>query len=326
MSPLFTSLRMAYNALVNRRSFLQASAASALGFSGAQFSGAAGKPDERRVFLFADWFHVKKGELAVVLDPARMSDAGRKLQASLAGDFNRSFDTGTDGFRAKDFPVGVHIVQEKAQRSGPFLANDQPWEKTVHYGCVIHEGGRYRCWYHAPIHAAKTEVVASEGRGMELGGSALAYAESSDGVQWKKPALGVISYAGSARNNLVSPYSNGGCVCRDDHGPAAERYKSLYFQELPKHEIPAHATSHQRYGLFGTYSADGYHWKLNPTPLVRHFSDTQNIVAWDPALDKYVGYFRDNIGGRAITRAETGDFWNWPAPNCALRRADGFSV
>ncbi|MEO7652257.1 MAG: hypothetical protein ABIZ80_17470, partial [Bryobacteraceae bacterium] len=90
-----------------------------------------GSSPGRRVFLFTDWHHVKKGELAIVLDPARMSDAGHKLQTSLAKDFNRTFDTGAGGFRPKDLPVGVRIVQEKAQRSDPFLSIDQPWEKMV---------------------------------------------------------------------------------------------------------------------------------------------------------------------------------------------------
>ena len=35
------------------------------------------KPRDRSLFLFADWFHVKKGDLQVTLDPERITPEGR---------------------------------------------------------------------------------------------------------------------------------------------------------------------------------------------------------------------------------------------------------
>jgi hypothetical protein len=53
-------------------------------------------------------------------------------------------------------------------------------------------------------------------------------------------------------------------------------------------------------------SPDGFRWKRNPKPLVRYFSDTENVIAWDPLLGKYVGYFRQHVSGRTIARPGDG--------------------
>jgi hypothetical protein len=267
-----------------------------------------------KLFLFVDWFHVKKGDLRVRLDPARLNDEGRKQLENLARDFNRVFEQGEHGFRAADVPFGVRIVPERAERSQPWLVADRPWEAGVQWATVLHDEGRYRCWYHARLRDESSALALDRERGVELRGTALAYAESADGWTWTKPALDVLSYRGSRANNLVSPFANAGSVCRDDHGAAEERYKGFFFDELPKGEVPAGAPAAKRYGLYGVSSHDGYHWTRREKPLVRYFCDTLNVAAWDPLLGKYVGYFRHHLSGRTISRAETDDFWSWPEP------------
>ncbi|MFO1023022.1 MAG: hypothetical protein U0903_20350, partial [Planctomycetales bacterium] len=151
---------------------------------------------------------------------------------------------------------------------------------------------------------------------MEVTGSALAYAESEDGLNWKKPALNVLSFKGSKGNNLVSPFNNGGGVFLDEHGTAEERYKGFQFDKLPPDQLGK--GNFGKYGLYGVTSPDGYHWKKSDKPLIRYFCDTQNIAAWDPVMQKYVGYYRHHLSGRTISRAETEDFWNWPEPQPLL--------
>jgi hypothetical protein len=272
------------------------------------------------LFLFVDWLHVKKGELEVTLDASRLSEPGKKLVAELARDFNKTFAQGGDGRKRVDIPFGVRITQEVATKSKPWLVADKPWESSVSGVNVIREDGRYRCWYIADLNETRKEMTIADGRGMELAGSILAYAESQDGMNWTKPSLKVQSYGGSMENNLVTPYCNGGAVFRDDHGLPEERYKIFHFEKLPDQEITKDTPTHNRYGLYGATSPDGYRWKLNSKlPLVRHFSDTVNIAAWDAGLGSYVGYFRcEANGGRAISRSETKDFWNWPHPEMIL--------
>jgi len=269
---------------------------------------------DRTTFLFLDWFHVKKGDLQVTLDPARLSPAGKEQLEMYARDFNKKFDQNGHGFRPADVPFGIRIVQEVAERSQPWLLPDQPWEKSATSPTVLFDEGRYRCWYTARLSGEPQSTTVDMERVMELSGSALAYAESTDGINWTKPALNVLSYNGSRANNLVSPYNNGGSVFRDEHGTAEERDKGFHFDALPAAEVAANAGSMAKYGLFGSTSPDGYHWTLHPKPLIRYFADTVNIAGWDPLLEKYVGYFRHHLAGRAISRAETADFHDWPAP------------
>jgi hypothetical protein len=311
---------------LGRRDFLRrsAGASGALLAEGAHRLLASPAPAastaERKLFLFVDWYHVKKGQLNVVLDPAKISPDGKKLIESLGRDFGRTFEQGIEARkRDRDAPYGVRISQEPAGKTKPWLVADRPWEERTGTAIVIPENGRYRCWYVAELKKVKRAVTVSDGRGMELSGSALAYAESGDGWSWTKPALKVLEYGGSRENNLVTQYTNGGCVFRDDHGPAEERYKTFHFDELPKESLAKDAATRDRYGLYGVSSPDGYTWKKHPKPLVRYFCDTTNIAGWDPLLGRYTGFFRHHVGGgRAISHAVTADFWDWPAPEPLL--------
>lgn len=270
-----------------------------------------------RLFLFLDWFHVQKGEMKVSLDPKRISSEGRKILDTYERDFNKKFDQTGHALRS-DAPHGVRIVEETAERGKPWLVADQPWEKSVSSPTVLFDEGRYRCWYIARLKGETEATTVDQERVMAVTGSALAYAESVDGENWVKPPLKILSYDGSLENNLVCPFNNGGAVFRDDYGVPEERYKGFNFDKLPADSAAPASGPKARYGLYGVTSPDGYHWKKNPKPLVRYFADTTNIAAWDPLLEKYVGFFRHHLNGRAISRAETDDFWNWPEPQALL--------
>lgn len=271
-----------------------------------------------KTYLFLDWFHVKKGDLQVTLDANRISPQGRKTLETYARDFKKTFDESGHGFRPVDVPFGIRVIQEPARRSQPWLLPDRPWETSVGSPTVIFENGRYRCWYTVRLKGEAQETTVDEERVMGLTGSALAYAESDDGLTWTKPVRNQFAYQGSRENNLVSPFNNGGAIFRDDHGPADERYKGFQFDALPTEELKDNAGSMSRYGLYGVTSPDGFVWTRNPKPLIRYFCDTVNVAGWDDQLKKYVGYYRHHLSGRAISRAETDDFWSWPAPQPLL--------
>jgi hypothetical protein len=265
-------------------------------------------PAAGKLFLFVDWHHVKKGDLKAVLDPRRVSAEGRQARERFAAEFNLTFEEGEHGFQPLDVPHGVRITPEPAEMSKAWLVPDRPWEKMLAWTTVLRDEGRYRCWTQTILEGQRTKLTVDAGRAMEVSGNALGYAESTDGWNWTKPSLRLYSWGGSLDNNLVSPDGNSASVFRDDHGPAEERYKMTHFDALPREA----GADKPQYGLYGLTSPDGYRWKRNPKPLIHYFSDTENVIAWDPLLAKYVGYFRHHTSGRTIARAETDDFWNWP--------------
>ena len=277
------------------------------------------KGNVKSTVLFMDWAHVFKGRLQPTIDPSRVSESGKKAIDGLQSSWGVQFDTTGHGLAPYQTPYGVRIAIEKARKEPFGLVADRPWEKSVRTPSVLREGHRLRCWYVVRVADQQQDVEFQDQRAIEVAGAALCYAESEDGAHWTKPNLGIYSFNGSKDNNIVSTAHFIAGVFRDDHGPASERYKSFEFKKLSAEELAkSPGGSFNSYCLTALVSPDGYQWTALDKPLIRHFCDTQNVAGWDPLLNKYVGYFRDHRGGRAISRAETENFHDWPHPQPML--------
>ncbi len=260
--------------------------------------------------LFIDWTHVQKGILEMTLDPERITPEGRETIERNIKLYNILLEECGHGLKPRKMPFGVRLALEPARKSEPWLTADRPWEEAVSgYLSVIHEEGRYRCWYRVGLTSEAAQQICPDPRRT----SVLAYAESADGVRWTKPDLDVFPFDGKPTN--VVGFCTETAVMRDPSAPPAERYKAFRWSKLPPVEGASEFASH---GLYGCVSPDGYRWTQLPEPLFRFFHDTQNVPAWDPVLGKYVAYLRDHAGGRAIGRSETDDFRNWPRHQTVL--------
>lgn len=146
------------------------------------------------------------------------------------------------------------------------LRPDRPWEDMwiPFYTTVRDEEGKLRMWYNCRDRAGRSNV---------------AYAESIDGINWTKPDLGIVEYAGSKANNLVGLQSLEGTVYRDPRGTGGERY--VYVTSL-----------HKGGGVFRFASPDGLRWKQDAEPLLPFECDSQNVAFWDAARNKYALYLR----------------------------------
>jgi len=267
--------------------------------------------NEQRLFL--DWINVHKGSMEVTLDPERITAEGREGMERNERRFGIRMDMSGHGIKRDRLPFGVKIAIEKPRKSEPWLVEDRPWEKQLQWVTVIHEEGKYRCWYSVqfpkPLGGENAGQTFREGRQMDVGKSGLCYAESTDGVQWVKPELGLFAFEGSKANNIVAIWQvSETAVFLDRSAPPEERYKAFVWDKL------SDDPDRPDYGLFGAVSPDGVHWTQLPEPLIPEFCDTQNVVYWDEQKRKYVGYFRGGLGGRAIRYAETDDFRRWPSP------------
>jgi len=147
------------------------------------------------------------------------------------------------------------------------LRRDRPWESFMitFYVSVVDEGPKLRMWYDT---RESTKIAH------------LAYAESTDGVTWRKPALGVAAHTSGQPNNLVGLSSLEGNVFRDPHARSEdERYVYV-------------STVFRGGGIYRFTSPDGLRWRRDERPLLPFEGDSQNVTLWDAALGRYVLFLR----------------------------------
>lgn len=182
------------------------------------------------------------------------------------------------------------------------IAFDKPWEGPYcGYVSIFKDDDRYRMYYRGKKDALADGV-----------GEVTCYAESSDGIQWTKPALGIHEYEGATDNNIVlanaAPYSHNFIAFRDFRPdvPAAEKYKGM--------------AGVMDTGLHTFTSPDGVNWTMNETAAITEGAfDSQNVAFWSESEQQYCAYFRTwHQGGykgfRSVSRSTSKDFITWTQP------------
>ena len=144
----------------------------------------------------------------------------------------------------------------------PVIAGRESWqtpygdERVYIYGTVLpaEDGGTLRMWY------------------MRWPDRVL-YAESEDGVSWRRPQLG--------RNNVLPIRLHSPSVILDPADPDPERrYKMLGVSLSPESR-----------GYCAAHSADGLHWRLYPANPVLPGGDTCSL-ARDPVTGDYLAFHK----------------------------------
>ncbi len=200
----------------------------------------------------------------------------------------------------------IRLVLNRPRDEGIVLRFDSPWEGAFcGYCTVIHDGPLYRLYY----------------RGLPSAGAdsnrkqVTCYAESKDGIHWRKPNLGLFTVQGRKDNNVVladaaSATHNFSPMLDTRPGvPPAERYKAIGGTMVS--------------GLIAWTSPDGIHWKkLRPEAVISksmvpfsYMFDSQNVAFWSSSEKKYLCYFRVSKDGfRRIARSTSDDFVHWSKP------------
>lgn len=189
---------------------------------------------------------------------------------------------------------GVWQVTHPAQkRNEPVLEPELPWERdrVYIYGNVHRDpdSGLFRMWYNT---------------------TGLCYAESEDGIHWRKPSLGLHEYEGSKENNIVLPGVGNTTVFVDENAEDPEqKYKML---------------SGNRDNYEGAYSADGIHWTMyNDGGKLIPYGSELVTVNRDPETGEYLAFIRTRPPQLAPDRIKTvrtcalttsRDFLNWTEP------------
>lgn len=202
-------------------------------------------------------------------------------------------------------------VNQAEKLAEPVLTMDAPWD-TDHdqFGeCLViydEEERGFKMWY---------SVV---GKGTDEGGGVIAdlpvgmaYATSTDGVNWERPSLGLVEVNGSKDNNYFIPPMGfyGSAIIKDPSDVPSRRYKMI-FGVLGREA--RWAGFHVPLCL--AFSADGLNWN-RPThvnPVIRGISDGCLSLYYDPDRRKYVLLTRrvPNLP-RDISQYESYDLVNW---------------
>jgi hypothetical protein len=183
------------------------------------------------------------------------------------------------------------------------LVTGEPWEgNTCAYYTIFQDGKIYRMYYRGSHWDTKTKRATHP--------EVTCYAESTDGVHWTKPNLGLYAFNGSKKNNIVWNGIGTHCFAPfKDANPnvnANAKYKAL-----------SRGRPRGKKGLYAFQSADGIHWKLmHSEPVITEGAfDSQNLAFWDPARKLYVAYYRHFRNGRRdIMTSTSKDFLNWTKP------------
>jgi hypothetical protein len=185
-------------------------------------------------------------------------------------------------------------------------------EELLHLGgSVIYDQQEnlFKMWYEAN-NASRTHA-------------AVAYATSTDGINWDMPCFNKINYpewdapgCAPGQNNFVFDETVINfyaemvvSVFKDEHETdAARRYKMVY----RKDDIGAGTGS-----VWTAVSPDGIRWSGETGPIIQD-ADSFHSALWDPALGKYVVHSRFNRNNhptlppqRQVLQSESDDFRSW---------------
>jgi hypothetical protein len=212
-------------------------------------------------------------------------------------------------------PVPREVVQE----------HSAPWEGSGSgYQSIFKDADIYRMYYGGwQLSVTPIESAYKSHEGFTC------YAESDDGIHWRKPPLGLHDFQGSKANNIVVA---GGpefqnidvahpAVFKDENPNATTdaKYKAFFPRFRLRH--PKLST-----GLIPLKSPDGIHWSLmSETPVITDGGfDSVNVWFWDSVRGEYRAYWRFfpegketerpidlYKGTRAIRTATSKDFIHW---------------
>lgn len=207
----------------------------------------------------------------------------------------------------------------------PILTGDSPWDayRPQLYGAVLHDSNEnvFKMWYLSiPSHILSNEPSPTVGGVRRISHTTLvAYATSKDGVQWRKPHLGIVDFNGSKENGLVDigrDNSEGVSVIYEPHDPNPDRrYKAIFWEHTVEpndgRPQPPFSGDTRADGMWVAFSRDGLHWvNYEHNPVIGSGSDSGQTVLFDPELKKYILFSRVNVG-RRISRATSDDFIHW---------------
>jgi len=193
----------------------------------------------------------------------------------------------------------TRILQHPAKYPGnPILIRDTAWEEDYQQiNAVLRDDqlGRYRMWYSA-VYRSRLATL----RGKESY-QAVAYAESDDGYQWRKPTFDLCPVGDHPQTNLLH-WGRARPIFNPDSSDPKRRFLAagLYYHD--------HPGGVRNDGVNVLHSADGLRWEMDSNwHLLDLHSDTKNHLVYDPRHARWLLYCRP-VAINASGRAGKGDY------------------
>lgn len=186
------------------------------------------------------------------------------------------------------------------------LTTDKPWEgPTCAYFSVVQDGEKVRLYYRGSSGGADHSVD-----------QLTCVVESTDGIHFTRPNVGLIETEGTKDNNViwrgVESHNFAAFLDTNPEAKPEERYKALGGVKAPGKNWQYGETPG---GLYAFASADGIHWrKMQPEPVLTEGAfDSQNVAFWDAHRNRYACFSRifTETRLRAIQSSHSPNFLAW---------------
>lgn len=192
----------------------------------------------------------------------------------------------------------IGLVVQQPMAKDVALTADKPWEgNTSAYYTLIQDRDKLRVYYRGSHFDEKSKKATHR--------EVTCYAESTDGLHFTKPELGLFEFDGSKGNNIVWD------------GPGTHCF-TPFKDENPRCEpdAPYKALTLVKGGLLPLKSSDGIHWlPMSDKPVITKGAfDSQNLAFFDTHLGKYREYHRAFRLVRDIMTGTSDDFLRWTDP------------
>ncbi len=193
-----------------------------------------------------------------------------------------------DDHLIESFSGRAELRMHQPERRDIALVTDRPWEgNACAYRTIFRDGAKVRMFFTGNHYDLKV-------KGMKGHPPYICYAESVDGIRWTRPDLNLVSFGGSARNNIVM-------------GPDTVKIPGLDKLETDHFAVFKDPNPDRRAGeeykmlvlgnraLYALGSPDGFHWKpiSNEPVLAKAYFDSKNLAFWDAGSKLYRAYYRD---------------------------------
>jgi predicted GH43/DUF377 family glycosyl hydrolase len=133
-----------------------------------------------------------------------------------------------DGAIEKSYRLTRFLNHPHKISENPVITKTEDWESLMCvYGSVIHDESRFHAYY--------TIWWLEEQPPFSCRAEGLAYATSSDGINWVKPSLDIVREVNDGRNNLIryGLFADQPCVLRLREPHDSSRYVMAYYGDFP---------------------------------------------------------------------------------------------